>query len=312
METPEAVKTLHRYFIIAALLQIVWGFVPAASKYVIDEIPIELYITIRWTLSGAIILGYLFLSRAWQALALKDALAVSCFGIMGYGIGSFGTLYGLQLGGVVNFALLGALSPVVTSLVAIIFLHERPRRLFWLALAVVVVGLALLVIGKQRVSAWSVAGWSALLVLGAFVLEGLVFVYSKRFKSRVNLAQYLAISQLSAAGFMWVLQGAVFHQYPALSSNLTIRGFSAILFVSIVACVLCYAVLYWLLNHIEGHRLALFDGLHTLSATAFGVVLFAEPTPPLMLLGGGLMLAGVVMGSVAPPTPRKSVEGCGT
>jgi hypothetical protein len=43
----------RKYLLIAGILQIVWGFDPAASKYVIDEIPVELYIALRWTGSSA-------------------------------------------------------------------------------------------------------------------------------------------------------------------------------------------------------------------------------------------------------------------
>ena len=46
--------SIQSYLIIAAILQIVWGFVPSASKFVIDEIPVELYIAIRWSISGLI------------------------------------------------------------------------------------------------------------------------------------------------------------------------------------------------------------------------------------------------------------------
>jgi drug/metabolite transporter (DMT)-like permease len=292
-------RTVYRYLVIAAILQLVWGLVPTASKFVIDEIPVELYIALRWSLSGLIFAGYLLATRSWRPITAKDFLAVAGLGILGYGFGSLGTLYGLRLGGVVNFALMGALGPIATSLVSILLLREQPHRLFWVALVVVVLGLVCLVFGKQQVSAWSIAGQSALLILGAFILEGIVFVFSNRFKERVHLPQYLALSQLSAAGFMWALQGAAFRQTDSLS-NLSMKGFSAALFVSVVACVLCYAILYWLLNHIDGHRLALFDGLHTLSATLFGYLLFLEPVRPLMLVGGGLILAGMVFGNAVP------------
>ena len=38
---------VYKFLLIAAVLQIVWGLVPSASKSNIDEIPVELYIAIR-------------------------------------------------------------------------------------------------------------------------------------------------------------------------------------------------------------------------------------------------------------------------
>ena len=293
----------QKFLIIAAILQIVWGLVPSASKFVIDEIPVELYIAIRWTISGAIFGVYLITKKIWQGVSVKDWIAVSTLGILGYGIASFGTLYGLKVGGVTNFALMGALSPVISSIIAILVLKERPQQIFFFALPAAVVGLLLLVIGKYQISSWSVAGVSAGLILGAYVLEALVFVFSKRFKNKMHVAQYLAISQISTAIFMWLLQMTVFKQ-TALVSNLSMKGLSAAIFVSVVACVLCYAVLYWLLNYIDGHRLALFDGFHTLSATLFGYLLFKEPLRPLMIIGGVLILIGLVGGNL----PRQIIE----
>lgn len=282
--------------VIAALLQIVWGLVPTASKLVLDEIPVELYIALRWSISGLIFAGYLTVFKKWQKISWQDGIAISLLGLLGYGLASFGTLYGLKVGGVVNFALITAIGPITTSVIAVVFLRERPQKLFYLALATSFIGLLLLAMGKYEVSSWSVAGLSMGLVVSACILEALMFVFSKKFKSRVSSAQYLAIAQLSSAALMWLLQGSVFHQTSSLS-QLSLQGVGAALFVSIVACVLCYLVLYWLLNYIDGHRLALFEGFHAVSGTLFGFLLFNEPLRPLMLFGGILIFAGLVLGN---------------
>lgn len=286
------------FFTVAAILQLVWGAVPAASKFVIDEIPIELYIALRWTISGLIFVAFLFLTRTWQKIAFKDMWMVTVLGVLGYG---------LKMGGVSNFALMGALSPVITSIVAIWILSERPSKLFFFALPISFFGLVLLVIGKYQVSSFSVAGASAACIVGGYLLEAFVFVFSKRFKSKINVFQYLAIAQIATALFMWALQFSLLKQTSSLQ-NLTVRGFSAAVFVSVVACVLCYAVLYWLLNHIDGHRLALFDGFHTLSATLFGVLVFNDVIKPLMLVGGFFILTGLVVGNMPKQTNAKIPE----
>lgn len=303
---PRSTDSSTKYFlIIAGLLQIVWGLVPSASKLVIDEIPVELYIAIRWTISGVIFALYLLLTGSWQKVSLKTIGAVSALGILGYGFASLGTLYGLKIGGVTNFALMGAVSPAITSLIAIWVLKERPNRLFFLALPLSILGVLLLVAGKYQVSSMSIAGFSCVGIVGGFTLEAFVFVFSKKFKAVMGAAQYLAIAQIATAVFMWGLQAAAFHQTSHVQ-DLTVKGLMAALFVSVVACVLCYSVLYWLLNHIDGHRLALFDGFHTLSATVCAHILFREELRPIMLLGGGLILVGLVTGNSGRELPSGS------
>jgi drug/metabolite transporter (DMT)-like permease len=284
-------------FVIAALLQTVWGLVPSASKVVIDEIPVELYIALRWSISSVLILALLWFRFGWLPPLKRETFFVGLLGIGAYALGSVGTLYGLKIGGVANFALTASLSSVITSATAVTLLRERPSRLFYFALPICVGGLALLVLGKHALSSWHVALGAAGFIIAADVLEAVIFCYSKRLKEKFTPLQFMAISQAAAALFMWVLQLAWYGQAASLG-HLSLRGWEAAVYVSVVACFLCYAVLYWLLRHLDGHRLALFDGLHTLSATAFGVLFFAERLNGAMLVGGALLLAGLVLGNL--------------
>lgn len=297
----------RKYLIIAAILQIVWGIVPSCSKIVIDVIPVELYIAIRWSISGSIFAFYLFCIKGWSKLFVKDIVLVSLLGIIGYGVASLGTLYGLKIGGVTNSALMGSLGPIITSLASIMILSERPQRSFYIALPIAVVGLLLLIIGKNQISSLAIAGTSAAIILGAYALEALVFVFSKHFKTKMSTVQYLAIAQISTAILMWSLQYFNFHQTNQIF-NLTFKSIMAIFFVSLVACVLCYLVLYWLLNYVDGHRLALFDGLHTVSATLLGYIFFQESLHPLMIIGGIFILVGLVIGNLSQPIIKDVLE----
>lgn len=283
-------------FLIAVFLQIVWGLVPTASKWVIQEIPVELYISLRWTISGLIFFVFLFLKERWIPTWNAATAKVAVLGIFGYALGSFGTLYGLKIGGVANFALMAAFSPMLTTTVAMAVLKERPQKSFFFALAIALSGLLMLVFAKYSISSFSVAISAALLIMGAFFLEAIIFVYSKKLKSEFTTFQYLAISQMAAAAFMWFLQFFVFRQVGEITL-LSATGWEAAIFVSVVACVLCYAVLYWLLNYVDGHKLSLFDGIHMLSAVSCGVIFFGDQLSPPMILGGILLLCGLVLGS---------------
>jgi drug/metabolite transporter (DMT)-like permease len=167
------------------------------------------------------------------------------------------------------------------------------------------------VLGKQDLSSWNLALSSGVLILSGICLEALVFVFSKKTKAHFTSTQYLAISQVSASLFMWILQAAWWQQTNQLD-QLSAKGITAALFVSIVACVLCYSVLYWLLNYLDGHRLALFDGLHTISATLCGYLLFNETLNSSMLIGGLLILSGLTIGNlpdhIANPSSAIPVE----
>ncbi len=258
--------------------------------------PVELYVGIRWTISGSIFLVFVWLTGRWKQISILDFLRLCVLGIFGYGLASLGTLYGLKTGGVANFALMSTLGPIVLSILSILYHKEKPNRLFYSALPVCFLGLVCVVSVKYQVSNLKIACLSALFILAGYFLEVLVFVNSKTFKSRVGISQYLAITQMSAALFFWILQMSFFKQV-SMIDHLTNQGLAAALFVSLVACVLCYAILYWLLERIEGHRLALFDGIHALSASLFGYFVFQESITPLVIMGGCLIFCGLAIGN---------------
>jgi drug/metabolite transporter (DMT)-like permease len=286
--------SLLPYLICAGVLQVVWGLVPSASNLVISQIPVEIYIALRWSISGLVFLIWVLLTQGAASLFKRSTPHVALLGLLGYGFGSLGTLYGLKLGGVVNFALVSTISPLFTTAMSILVLKESPSRIFAITLPLSIAGSVLIVMGKHALSSWSIALGSMALIAGAYLLEALVFVFSKRLKESHSRIGYLAIAQTSAALGMWAAQGVWFHQTDQLT-NLDAHGWSAAIFVSVVACVLCFYVLHWLVLHVPGHKLSLFEGLHGLSATAFGMLLFGESWNAPMMAGGALILIALVL-----------------
>lgn len=281
-----------KYIFAACLLQIVWSLTPSASHLVIQELPVELYASLRWTISGLLFLAITLIRHGRIKSSSQALLATAGLGVLGYGLASIGTLYSLKTGGVVNFALVGSVSPIVTALIAAAVLRESFSQRFLVCSGVCTVGLILLVAGKYQVSSAGIAFASAALVFGAYVLEAFPFIYSKKFAETVPLVEYMAIAQLSAAGFMWVSQIFVFQQFSDLALAAT-QTWWALVYVSVVSCALCYFAYYWLLNHMEGHKLALFDGLHTVFGALFGFLFFKDQFNSAMLFGGALLLVGL-------------------
>lgn len=303
MSTCHAPKT--RYLVIALLVQTIWGVTPSASRVVLDYLPVEAYAAIRYSVAGLVFLILTLLRHGRLRSKASDLPKLMLLGVVAYGLDSLGTLYGLKLGGVLNFALASSLNAVITAGVAILFLKEKVSRPFLCGAALSVVGGVVLALGKYEVSTLEIAFGSLVLIWGAYVLEAFGFVFSRRFKDRLPLTEYLAILQLSAAAFMWSLALAA-GNLPHHVFAMPISGYLSLAFVSLVSCVGCYLLLYWLLNHIEGHKLAFFNCFHTLAAAGLGIVFFDEPFNVWMGIGGGLLIVAVFVvtrKAGAPPFP---------
>jgi drug/metabolite transporter (DMT)-like permease len=281
---------MTQYFILAAMVQLLWSGTPSASKFVLEHLSLETYIALRWTLSGLLLLALAALTQK-PFPSLREVPRLAVLGIAAYALASVSGLYGLKLGGVVHFALVSSLSPLIRALLSITLLKERPAPTFWISIGMCILGLWLVTGGKMETAGGYVALGSTGAILFGYVLESLAFVYSKRWRMHHPLLVYLAILQLSAGLTMWPFAIA----RGPLALNQPVRVWAALLFVAVISCVICYAIYYWLLRRIEGHRLAIFDGLHSVFAAILGYWLFGESITPLAGLGGAFLIGAMVL-----------------
>ncbi len=299
------------YFLIAACIQALWGITPSASQIVLRYMPVEQYATIRYLFSSAIFLSVSFAMKGSFQVSRTLFPKLAFIGVLTYALNSLGTLYGLRVGGVLNFSLASSMNAVVTALVAIIVLRESAHRNFKIAALLSVCGGLCLFWGKLDVSNFQIAAGSLCLIWSAYILEALGLVFSKSFKNILPLTEYIGIMQLCAGSFMLGITTAK-NGWHVTTFAMPAEGWLALSFVCFVSCCLCYFVQYWLLNHIDGHRLAFFDCFHTIVSAFLGVAAFSEPYNIKMLIGGGLLLGAVflimmrekVATQVAPPHPE--------
>jgi drug/metabolite transporter (DMT)-like permease len=281
-------------------VQLVWSLTPSISNVVIRDVPVETYGALRYSIGG---LCFLIAARLKGPLRTprSDFPIVVLLGVVAYGFSSLGTLYGLQMGGVVNFALASGMNATITAVISILILKEKIGARFPLAVVLSLAGSLALFAGKHSISGSEIAAGSLFLVWTAYVCEAIGFVYSKRFSPRSSLPEYLAILQLSAGAFLWFLAPPT--DYAAIPA----RAWAGVLFVSLVSCVLCVGGIYWLLRHVDGHKLAFFDCFHAIGATVLGAVLFDEAFSALMVFGGILLLTATQQ-SIALPRPFRRKE----
>lgn len=280
------------HYFLAALIQLVWGLTPSASRLILDYLPVEIYSAIRYTFAGMLFLVVARIRHSRWTASREILPKLIGLGIVAYALDSLCTLYGLKIGGVLSFSLASSLNAMITAVVSIYFLKEKVGSRFYAALALSVGGGVFLFWGKAGVSSAQVAGVSLLLIWMAYVFEAMGFVFSRKLRGQVPLEEYLGILQLSGGLFMWGVCLAL-GRSPVGVTEMPPMAWAALAFVCCIACGVCYFLLYWLLNFVEGHRLAFFDCFHTLSAAVFSVLFFDDPYNWRMVAGGCLLLTSV-------------------
>jgi drug/metabolite transporter (DMT)-like permease len=278
--------------LLEVVIQLLWSVTPSASYVVLQHFAPEVYIALRFAVSGAAFLTFALLRGPRPRVRAGDWPRLILLGVLTYGVASLGACLGVKWGGVLTMSLAGGANAVLTSLLAALVLSERVGRGLLFAGVLSVCGSILLAWGKSDLATTNIAFGVMFVVWGGFLCEALGFVFSRHFTARYPLPFYLGVLQLSGACAMAVVAAVSHHGLPPLVA-LPASVYASFAYVTVISCGLCYTCHYWLLRHIDGHRLAFFDGVHTLGASLLGVALFGDPFNSRMLLGGGLLVGAI-------------------
>jgi len=73
------------------------------------------------------------------------------------------------------------------------------------------------------------------------------------------------------------------------------EGWAALFYMAAIASVLAYVLYFWTLRYLTASRLGAFAYLHPVITTLLGIALLGERLTASLLVGGGLVLAGVYL-----------------
>jgi chloramphenicol-sensitive protein RarD len=146
-----------------------WGLVPLYWPFLAPAAPVEVLAhRILWTLVFmALVLAALggwgalrvLAARGWAMIAAASVLIAINWGLF---------IYAVSVGHVVEVALGYYVGPLVSTLLGVLVLRERPRRLQWVALGIATVAVVVIGVGDGRVP------WLGLGLAFSFSLYGLI------------------------------------------------------------------------------------------------------------------------------------------
>ncbi len=215
-------------------------------------------------------------------------------------------LYGLKLGGVVNFALASSTSPLIVGLLAKVILDEKLSKGFFVSIPLYIGGIVFLTLGKSQISSFQIAWLSISVIALAYFCDGLGFIFAKKMREKISSLQYLTILQSSGALATWFI--VTQRNEPMNLGLLNLSQWGSLFFASAISCCLLYIMWYWLLNFIEAHKLGFFEAFHVLAAAMFGFFVFHEPVNILMGLGAACLLISVLLVNFAGQKRQKKID----
>jgi len=277
------------------LFVLLWSTGFIAAKYGLPYAPPLTFLLYRFALVAALMVFVALATRAaWPTRS--EALHSAVAGVLVHGLylgGVFVALAGGTAAG--TSAMLVGLQPLLTVLLASLWLGERVVARQWSGLALGLVGVFLVVRHKLGFA----DGGTGLLPLAvALVAISVGTLYQKRYCARVDMRSG-AVIQFATCAALYVPFALLLESQPV---NWTPQFVFAIGWSVLVLSVGAISLLYWLLRHGAAAGVARLFFLVPAVTAIMAYVIFGETLDALAIAGMVLIAAGVML--ARPPAPQ--------
>src|SRR5579872_3768209 len=188
-------------------------------------------------------------------------------------------------------SLLVATAPVDASVLAMMFLGERPGRRWWAGSAVALAGTALI-----AVSHGLAFGAAALVVLAAAVLQGIFHTAGKPLLARYTPVEVTAYAMWAGTVFILPWAGSLLRALPRAGTG----TIGAAVFLGVAPSAVGFVLWAYALARMDVGRVTISLYLVPAAAIVISLVWLGQVPGPVELAGGAIALAGVVLAGSRP------------
>lgn len=136
----------QKIYFFLAMTAVLWGGNPVAVKGMLGEMSPTMIVLLRFLGISMILLFFMFYKYGKAALPpRKHVPTLILMGFTGVGLNNGLQFTGLQYSSAVNCSLVAALSPAVTAVLAVVFLHEKLKLRQWLGILISFLGVIYLI-----------------------------------------------------------------------------------------------------------------------------------------------------------------------
>ncbi len=285
-----------------------WSFNFIIAKITLSYINPFALTSFRIELSGLLMLPIYFARPRRSRLNRKDLWIFAVLGFWGVVINRGLFIVGLNYTTAAHSALIVATGPILVLLLARAYKLERITRAKIVGMATCFAGVAILVTGDElhrHAGTWI----GDLIVLGGTCGFALYTVLAKRVARQYDTISMNTFCNLAGAIFLLPLtvREAARLDWTAVGT----AGWFGLAYTVLVSSIGAYLVFFWALAHLPASRLAVFTYLETPIAALLAVLILGDSPTLALLIGGGLILAGVYLAEFGPGSEAVPVEAAG-
>lgn len=286
-------NSINKYGVyIAAFLTVVfWASAFPAVKFCLRYYSSESIMLLRFLIASAV-LGVYCLAAKTKIPEKRDLPRFALTGFIGIFLymWSFNSGTNLVTSGLSSFII--AACPVATLLLSIVFLKERPGLLCWVGILISFAGL--LLIASTQVHGLSI-NFGVVLLLGAMLCTSVYNILQRDLLKKYSPIQATAFAVFFATAFMLLFTPRLLRELPSspLAAN------AVIIYLGVFPAALSYFLWGWALSRAEKTiQVTGFLYLSPFIAAALSYVWLGERLEPLVLVGGCIIIAGLVVANL--------------
>lgn len=285
-----------------------WSFNFIIAKITLRYINPFALTSFRIELSGLLMVPIYFTRPRRSRLNRKDLWIFAVLGFWGVAVNRGLFIVGLNYTTAAHSALIVASGPILVLLLARAYKLEKITRAKITGMATCFAGVAILVVGDElhRHSGTWIGDLIALAGTCGFALY---MVLGKRVARQYDTISMNTFCNLAGAIFLLPL---CVHEAARLDwSAVGAAGWFGLAYTVLVSSIGAYLIFFWALAHLPASRLAVFTYLETPLAALLAVLVLGESPTLALLIGGGLILAGVYLAEFGPGSEAVPVEAAG-
>lgn len=286
-------KTQSKAIFAAMVTYVLWGFSFLASSVGQETATPFVLLTYRFVIAVAILSVPILLGKQKIRLRGKNIKPLLLLGAMEPCIYFIGEQYGLKYSNSAFSGVMIALIPIVTLILAAVFLKERPSRAQWLFSLISIGGI--IVITAYENSGGDVSIIGVVFLLAAVITGSAYSVISRSIADEFSVFERTYIMQVMGAVFFTVLAlieqsgfvGAILA--PALNTDFVI----AALFLAVGSSVLGYTLFNYAVSNAPMANIAILCNLTTVISVVAGIFILHEKLSAVSLVAMAVVIIGI-------------------
>ncbi len=284
---------MKRGILLLVVATLLWGGNYICGRFLAPALPSTLLNTVRWAISTVILVAIMTISKKRLPLISrwKELLILGFFGIF-----AFSTLnyLGLRSISASQAGMISAGIPVAILIFTPFILNEHIKLKAWVGTTVSIIGVIILLLGKQGAASHGSFIGDMEIVLSCLAW-GMYTVLGKRYGKHMDPLTMTAGASfygtiLSAISCIGTVQLDMIH----MSTN----AWLAVLYVSTFASVGAYFAWNAGVKIVGAGKAAPYINLLPVWTVIFGVILLNEQISFITLLGGVITIAGAILASL--------------